>query len=223
MAPDQRIRVLIVDDSAVIRRLLSEGLASDPALQVAGTAENGRVGLAKIEELDPDVVLLDLEMPVLDGLGTLEILRQTRPKLPVIVFSSLTTRGATATLDALARGADRVLHVPRPEFIEVLGDRSDRALARFKSDAVRKERERLAHVDELASECHAKCERAEDPSVSLEKIEALVTSFRDELEAKKADVEDKGHRLGSYIRHLQEAIKHLTTIYAAHKHGSAEG
>ena len=99
------IRVLVVDDSVVIRKLLSETLASDPGIEVVGTAGDGRIALAKIPSLNPDLVTLDIEMPVMDGLETLAAIRKLYRKLPVIMFSTLTERGATATLDALALGA----------------------------------------------------------------------------------------------------------------------
>lgn len=100
-----KIRILSVDDAVVVRRLISDTLASDPALEVVGTAANGRIALAKIPQVNPDLVLLDVEMPVMDGLQTLAALRKTHPRLPVIMFSTLTQRGATATLEALALGA----------------------------------------------------------------------------------------------------------------------
>jgi two-component system, chemotaxis family, protein-glutamate methylesterase/glutaminase len=100
-----RIRILVVDDSVVIRKLLSETLASDPALEVVGTASDGRIALAKIPLLNPDLVTLDIEMPVMNGLETLAELRKLYPKLPAIMFSTLTERGAAATLDALSAGA----------------------------------------------------------------------------------------------------------------------
>jgi len=100
-----KFRVLIVDDAVVFRRLVAEEVAKDPALEVVGTAANGRIALAKMAQLNPDLVILDVEMPVMDGLATLAELRRTYPKLPVIMFSALTERGAAATLDALALGA----------------------------------------------------------------------------------------------------------------------
>jgi two-component system, chemotaxis family, protein-glutamate methylesterase/glutaminase len=99
------IRVLIVDDSAVIRRVLSDGLTADPVLRVVGTAADGRIALSKISQLNPDIITLDVEMPNMDGLETLRELRKSYPKLPVIMFSTLTERGAAITLDALALGA----------------------------------------------------------------------------------------------------------------------
>ncbi|MGA2416156.1 MAG: chemotaxis response regulator protein-glutamate methylesterase [Candidatus Sulfotelmatobacter sp.] len=100
-----RIRVLVVDDSVVIRKVLSDTLSGDPALEVVGVASDGRIALAKIPLLKPDIVTLDVEMPVMNGLETLTALRKLYPKLPVIMFSTLTERGAAATLDALSLGA----------------------------------------------------------------------------------------------------------------------
>jgi len=100
-----KIRVLIVDDSVVIRRLLSVYLSSDPDIEIVGTAPDGKIGLAKISQVNPDIVILDVEMPVMDGLETLAALRKIYKTLPVIMFSTLTQRGATSTLDALALGA----------------------------------------------------------------------------------------------------------------------
>lgn len=99
------IRILIVDDSAVIRRVLCDGLSSDPALEIVGTAANGHIALAKIPQVSPDLVTLDVEMPAMNGLETLVALRKLYPRLPVIMFSTLTERGAATTLDALALGA----------------------------------------------------------------------------------------------------------------------
>lgn len=100
-----KIRVLIVDDSVVIRRMLSVNLATDPDIEIVGTAADGKIGLAKIPQVNPDIVILDIEMPVMDGLQTLAAIRKTYLKLPVIMFSTLTEHGAIATLDALALGA----------------------------------------------------------------------------------------------------------------------
>ncbi len=101
----RKIRVLVVDDAVVVRRMVSDIVASDPRMEVVGTAANGSIGLQKIPQVNPDVVTLDVEMPQLDGLATLVEIRKTWPKLPVIMFSTLTERGAGTTLDALARGA----------------------------------------------------------------------------------------------------------------------
>jgi two-component system, chemotaxis family, protein-glutamate methylesterase/glutaminase len=106
------IRVLVVDDSAVIRRLVSTVLEADPGVTVVGVAANGRIALEMLRELDVDLVTLDIEMPVMDGLETLREIRRFRTRLPVIMFSTLTENGAAATLDALASGASDYVTKP---------------------------------------------------------------------------------------------------------------
>jgi two-component system chemotaxis response regulator CheB len=100
-----RIRILVVDDSVVVRKTVSEALGKDPALEVVGTAGDGHTALSKIPLLKPDVVILDIAMPVMDGLETLKALRHDYPRLPVIMFSALTTLGAAETIEALWLGA----------------------------------------------------------------------------------------------------------------------
>lgn len=116
----QRIRVLVVDDSVVVRRLVTDVLASDPALEVLGTAPNGKVALDKIAQLKPDAVTLDIEMPVMDGLQTIKEIRKIDRKLPVIMFSTLTERGASATLEALSSGASD--YVTKPANVGSVGE-----------------------------------------------------------------------------------------------------
>ncbi len=107
-----RIRVLVVDDAVVVRRLLSDVLGAEADIEVIGVAANGRIALQKIAQSTPDVVTLDVEMPDLDGVATLRQIRATWPTLPVIMFSTLTERGAAATLDALAAGASDYVTKP---------------------------------------------------------------------------------------------------------------
>jgi two-component system, chemotaxis family, protein-glutamate methylesterase/glutaminase len=106
------IRVLIVDDSAAVRRLLRLVLSEDPELEISGVAANGKIALALLEQNAPDVMTLDIEMPEMDGLKTLEHIRKRYPRLPVIMFSTLTERGAVATLDALSLGASDYVTKP---------------------------------------------------------------------------------------------------------------
>ncbi len=106
------IHLLIVDDAAAIRRLVSNALSSDPTIKVAGTAATGSLALAKIPQLNPDLVILDVEMPGMNGLETLSESRKTHPRLPVIMFSALTAQGAAATIDALTRGANDYVTKP---------------------------------------------------------------------------------------------------------------
>lgn len=105
-------RVLVVDDSVVIRKLLTNLLESDPDITVVGTAPNGKIALAKIKQLNPDLVTLDMEMPEMDGLETLTEIKKINRSLPVIMCSSLTVRGGEVTLEALARGADDYVAKP---------------------------------------------------------------------------------------------------------------
>jgi two-component system, chemotaxis family, protein-glutamate methylesterase/glutaminase len=97
-------RVLVVDDSAFVRYTVTRHLSADPDIAVIGSAHDGIEALAKIHELNPDVVTLDVEMPRLDGLGTLKRIMVECP-VPVVMLSSLTQRGASTTIKALMRGA----------------------------------------------------------------------------------------------------------------------
>jgi two-component system chemotaxis response regulator CheB len=106
------VRVLVVDDSVVVRKLLTEVLASSPEIEVAGTASSGAIALAKIPQLNPDVITLDVEMPGLNGIQTLTAIRKLYPKMPVIMFSTLTERGASVTLEALSLGASDYMTKP---------------------------------------------------------------------------------------------------------------
>jgi two-component system chemotaxis response regulator CheB len=105
MRPEKRVRVLIVDDSVIVRKVLTDVLGAHPSIEVAGTAASGDLALAKLDQIKPDVITLDIEMPGRNGLETLAEIRKRYPKLPVIMFSTLTERGGKATLDALALGA----------------------------------------------------------------------------------------------------------------------
>ncbi|MBI3410972.1 MAG: chemotaxis response regulator protein-glutamate methylesterase [Planctomycetes bacterium] len=108
----RKIRVLIVDDAVVVRRMLSDVLASDPLIEVVGAAANGKIALAKIPQVNPDLLTLDVEMPEMDGLQTLAAVRKSYPCLPVIMFSTVTERGAVATLEALSLGATDYITKP---------------------------------------------------------------------------------------------------------------
>jgi two-component system, chemotaxis family, protein-glutamate methylesterase/glutaminase len=99
------IRVLVVDDSVVVRRLIVDALGGAPDIEVAGTAANGLLAQAKIDQLKPDVVTMDIEMPQMNGIEAVKELRKRHPRLPVIMFSTLSAAGASATLEALAAGA----------------------------------------------------------------------------------------------------------------------
>lgn len=105
-------RILIVDDSVVARQMVSNAINRDPTLEVVGVAANGHIALAKIPQVNPDLIILDLEMPEMDGLETLTTIRRTYAQLPVVMFSALTERGAEATLEALSQGAQDYVTKP---------------------------------------------------------------------------------------------------------------
>jgi two-component system chemotaxis response regulator CheB len=127
MGPGRRIRILIVDDSAVMRSLLRSVVCADESLEVAGTAADGAAALSAIDSLHPDLILLDVEMPVMDGLVTLRQLRARGHRMPVIMCSSLTQRGAQVTVEALACGASDCVTKPTEQ---VSRESATRALTR---------------------------------------------------------------------------------------------
>ncbi len=127
----RRIRVLIVDDSALVRRILSELLSADRTIEVVGTASDAYMAREKIKQLDPDVLTLDVEMPKMDGVTFLRNLMRLRP-MPVVMVSSLTEHGAEVTLDALAVGAVDYLPKPKVDLAATLGDYADELRAKIK-------------------------------------------------------------------------------------------
>ncbi len=126
-------RVLIVDDSAFFRRRLSEIVATDPGLEVAGIAKNGQEAVDQALKLNPDVITMDMEMPVMDGISAVRKLMEKRP-IPILMLSTWTTDGAKSTLDALEAGAADFL----PKRFEDLSE--------DKNDAHKKICHRLHHL-----------------------------------------------------------------------------
>jgi two-component system chemotaxis response regulator CheB len=115
-----KIRALVVDDAVVMRKLISEALARDCDIEVVGVAASGSIALQKLTQVNPDVITLDVEMPDMDGIATLREIRKTHPKLPVIMFSTLTSRGAETTLEALSCGATD--YVAKPSNVGNVGE-----------------------------------------------------------------------------------------------------
>ena len=120
----RRIKVLIVDDSALVRSLLSDILRTDPDIEVVGVASDAHIAREKIKQLNPDVLTLDVEMPKMDGITFLKNLMRLRP-MPVVMVSSLTERGADVTLDALSLGAVDYLSKPKIDLAATLKDYGD--------------------------------------------------------------------------------------------------
>jgi two-component system chemotaxis response regulator CheB len=127
----ERIRVLVVDDSALMRKLIPAILARDSSIEVVGTAMDGAFALKKIEELQPDVVTLDLEMPRMDGMETLRLIMRRAP-LPVILFSTHSKEGGYATLKALALGAVDFVAKPKDAPAGRLEEIADQLIAKIK-------------------------------------------------------------------------------------------
>jgi two-component system, chemotaxis family, protein-glutamate methylesterase/glutaminase len=145
-----KIRVMVVDDTAVVRLLLTEMLGSDPHVEVAATAPNGRIALEKLEQVAPDIIILDVEMPEMDGLQTLTALRRRNATLPVIMFSSHTQAGARIAIEALQLGASDVVGKPtRGQLLET----REALLSRIKALCYRRgdgDSSRLRHAQQAA-------------------------------------------------------------------------
>jgi two-component system chemotaxis response regulator CheB len=132
MTLPRKIRVLVVDDSAVVRKLASDALAADPEIEVVGTAIDPYMARDKLRELSPDVLTLDLEMPRMDGLTFLRLLMERKP-MPVVVMSSLTQRGSDYALEALRLGAVDFIAKPSGSFS--FGDLGPQLIAKVKAAA----------------------------------------------------------------------------------------
>ena len=134
-----------MDDAVVMRKLITEALSRDPTIEVVGVAANGLIALQKIPQVNPDIITLDVEMPEMDGIATLKELRKTYPKLPVIMFSTLTARGAETTLDALAAGATD--YVTKPSNVGNVVE----CIARLQSELIAKIKVHCRHLGVDAS------------------------------------------------------------------------
>jgi len=134
MSPQPPCRVLVVDDSALVRQILTDLLARDPGIEVVGTASDPLIAREKIKRLNPDVLTLDVEMPRMDGLAFLENLMRLHP-LPVVMVSSLTERGADTTLQALALGAVDFVAKPRLDVARGLENYAAEICAKVKTAA----------------------------------------------------------------------------------------
>lgn len=141
------IRVLVIDDSALMRKMITQMLQREPSIEVVGTAMDGSFGLKKIEELRPDVVTLDLEMPQMDGLEMLRHITRRNP-VPVIVVSSHSIQGAKETFQALQWGAFDFVPKPQENVSLTIDTIAEELVAKVKAAGVaRKPRLEIASVD----------------------------------------------------------------------------
>ena len=125
------IRVLVVDDSALMRQVMGSLLARDPAIEIVGTASNAYTARDKIRELQPDVLTLDVEMPRMDGLSFLEQLMRTHP-MPVVMVSSLTEAGCASAIRALQLGAVDFVTKPKTDLRERMADVAQEVVEKIK-------------------------------------------------------------------------------------------
>ncbi len=128
---DKPIKVMVVDDSAVVRGLVSRWIDEEPGLVAVARHANGRLAVDDVAASDPDIILLDIEMPVMDGLTALPLLLQARPGVKVLVVSTLTQRNAEISFKALSLGA--LDYIPKPG-----SNRDITLLPEFRSEVVRK-------------------------------------------------------------------------------------
>lgn len=166
-----KIKVLVVDDSALVRKIICDILESDPDIVVVGTANNGKTAIFKNDSLNPDVITMDIEMPIMDGLEALRQIIATNPK-PVIMMSALTNFGAEATFKSLEYGAVDFVPKPSPAHSFSLSDIAD--LLKSKVKAVCK-----VNVKVIQSEAATPYDKDAD------KFEDLPADLEEELNKKK--------------------------------------
>ncbi|HZX72180.1 MAG TPA: chemotaxis response regulator protein-glutamate methylesterase [Rhodanobacter sp.] len=172
----ERVRVLVIDDSALVRKLMSTMLASDPAIEVVGTAADPLIAREKIKELNPDVLTLDVEMPRMDGITFLENLMRLRP-MPVVMVSSLTVEGAEITLRALEMGAVDFFAKPERDLASRFSESAQEICAKVKLAARTRPRARtivrkLAVAPRLSADAvlpraHAAGTRGDSPIIAI--------------------------------------------------------
>ena len=163
-----QIKVLVVDDSSLVRKIVTDILGQDPDIRVVGTANNGKNAIQMNQELDPDVITMDIEMPVLDGLAALGHIMATKPK-PVVMLSVLTQHGAEATFRALEIGA--VDFIPKPSSLlsASVDEIGGQLIKKIKAAAA------IRIVKKTAAEPAARMQKIESRAVS-DKIVSIGTS-----------------------------------------------
>ena len=166
-----KIRVLIVDDSVVVRGIVSKMLQADGQIEVVATAADGVIALAKLKQFEVDVILLDIEMPRMTGLEVLKHLREVRNRTPVVMFSSLTRRGASETIEALMLGAKDYVMKPGGALMTD-ADEGKRAIMEELIPKVKQAA--LKTVPAQGKVLHPPLRRAASSTTQLKRIEAVV-------------------------------------------------
>ncbi len=159
----QPVRVLVVDDSALMRKLIPQIIERDSSIQVVGTAMDGTFALRKIEELKPNVITLDLEMPRMDGMATLKEITK-RYRIPVIVVSSHTTQGASTTFKALSHGAFDFVAKPKDVLSAQMDEIAGELISKIKAAAGTKVSPNVHELDFIPAKANKrKLERRQPP------------------------------------------------------------
>lgn len=208
---NKKVRVLIVDDSAFMRKIISDILESDPRIEVVDRARNGKDALEKIELLSPDVVTLDIEMPIMDGLTTLEIIMSTKP-LPVLMISSSTTKGADKTLRAMSIGAvDFITKPSGPISLDIRNIQDEiieKVLTAAKANINLKQSQKPLKIERAFHHKHTHTIVAIGASTGGPRaLQEILTHLKDDFQASFLIVQ---HMPAGFTRSLAERLNSLT-------------
>ena len=166
---DKKITVLVIDDSALMRNIISKLIEKDSDLVVGGTAMNGRFGLNKLSRINPDVIVLDLEMPEMNGIEFLKELQDKGYEIPVVILSSIATKGAKITMEALSFGASDFITKPsgaNPDELEQVGNQLVSLLKAYGSDYRKKKGDTVPQFDYISSPQISKSPKKDKKPVS---------------------------------------------------------
>jgi two-component system chemotaxis response regulator CheB len=172
-----QIKVLVVDDSSLVRKVVTDILTQDPEIRVVGTANNGKMAIEMTQELDPDVITMDIEMPVLDGLAALGHIMSIKPK-PVVMLSVLTEHGAEATFKALELGAVDFILKPSSLLSASVDEINAQLIKKVKAAASTKNFEKTAEPARVKLEARAVSDKIVVIGTSTGGPSALINIFR---------------------------------------------